>query len=289
MVSAKPLIRETLKDLGLAAAKSRGQNFLKDQNQIGRIIQAILEAAGENREMLEIGPGLGALTGPLLAAGARVLAVELDRGLAGNLSRLEREYPGRLTVLHRDVLTLGPEDLEPADQRYLCGNLPYNISSQVLFWFLDLRGHFSGATFMLQKEMAQRLCAPAGHKDYGRLAAALALWFRVDKVLDVPPSAFHPRPKVDSSVVTLRPRPAEELTDIEPALFSRFTAVAFAARRKTLFNNLARVYGREKSQAALAALELPPQVRAESLTPASLASLAKILASSTKDRPRPGH
>jgi len=273
---SQPLVRDTLKDLGLAASKSRGQNFLKDQNQIARIVGAILKAAGPSPELMEIGPGLGALTRPLLAAGARVRAVELDRGLAENLQSLAAEYPGRLEILPRDILSLGADDFAPGSRCYLCGNLPYNISSPLLFWFLKLRRFFSGASFMLQKEMARRLCAGPGSKDYGRLTVALALWCRVEKILDVPPSAFHPRPKVDSSVVSLSPLPPDQEAAIDPETLGRFTAAAFAARRKTLFNNLAKAYGPEKSTAALKTLGIEPRVRAETLSPQCLASLAGL-------------
>ena len=275
---SKPLVRDTLKDLGLAASKSRGQNFLKDEKQIARVVATILRGAG-SRKIMEIGPGLGALTRPLLEAGSEVNAVELDRGLAENLAEsLAVNYPGQLNVLHRDILTIGKNDLSGlAPPLHLCGNLPYNISSPVLFWFLNLRSFFTGATFMLQKEMARRLNTEAGTKDYGRLTVALSLWFRIKIELDVPPSAFHPRPKVDSTVISLSPRPEIEEPPIEPEALGRFTAAAFAARRKTIFNNLSRVYGRPQTEAALSGLNLAPSLRAESLGPQTLAALAVIL------------
>lgn len=271
------LVRDRLKDLGLAPSKSRGQNFLKDENQIKRIIEAILAAAGPEPRLLEIGPGLGALTKPLLSAGATVLAVELDRGLAENLNEEAVNYSGRLTVLHRDILSLNETDLAADQPLYLCGNLPYNISSPVLFWFLAHRRYFSGAMFMLQKEMARRLTAEPGSKDYGRLTVALSLWTRVTEVLTVPPSAFHPRPNVDSAVVRLTPGPSEEEPALNPEALGRLTAAAFAARRKTLGNNLTRVYGRDRAMAALNKLGLDPGLRAEALPPAHLAALGNLL------------
>jgi len=271
------LVRDRLKDLGLAPSKSRGQNFLKDEIQINRIVEAILASAGPEARLLEIGPGLGALTRPLLAKGTEVLAVELDRGLAENLAIEAPVYAGRLTVLHRDILSLTEADL-PADRPlYLCGNLPYNISSPVLFWFLAHRRFFAGATFMLQKEMARRLTAGPGSKDYGRLTVALGLWTTVTEVLTVPPSAFHPRPKVDSAVVRLTPVRPEDEPPLSPEALGRLTAAAFAARRKTLGNNLIRVYGRDRALAALSQLGLEPGLRAEVLPPSTLAALAEIL------------
>ena len=275
----KPLIRDTLTDLGLAPSKSRGQNFLKDQQQISRIVGVILKDASR-AAVMEIGPGLGALTRPLLEAGTLVTAVELDRGLADNLvENLAPLYPGRLNILHRDVLSLSTDELSADAPFHLCGNLPYNISSPVLFWFLTNRRFFTGATFMLQKEMAIRLTARAGTKDYGRLTVALSLWFRIKTVLDVPPSAFHPRPKVDSTVISLTPLPDGGQSPVSPEVLGRFTAAAFAARRKTIFNNLAKVYGRLKTESALSALNLPPSLRAESLEPKTLAALALRLES----------
>ncbi len=273
-----PLIRDTLKELGLAASKSRGQNFLKDEQVVARLVGAILAAAGPTADILEIGPGLGALTRPLLEAGARVRAVELDRGLADHLSHtLAVKYPERLTIIHRDILSLTAADLASERPFHLCGNLPYNISSPVLFWFLEHRRFFSGAVFMLQKEMARRLTAKPGTRDYGRLAVALNLWCRIDDVMTVPPSAFHPRPQVDSAVVALTPVPEAEEPTITPETLGRFTAAAFAARRKTLFNNLLKPYGRDRTIAALASLGLDPSLRAEVLPPPTLATLAALL------------
>ncbi len=288
-MAARPPVRDTLKGLGLAPAKSRGQNFLKDENVIAAIVRAIRAAAGEGAEFLEIGPGLGALTRPLLAGGAAVTAVEFDRGLADNLQTLRDEYPGRLTVIHQDILALDPGPLagERGGRLFVCGNLPYNISSPILLWFLRHLACFSGAVFMLQKEMADRLAAAPGGKEYGRLTVALALWCRVEKVMAVPPSAFHPRPGVESLIVALAPRPAEETRGLGlgPEALGRFTAAAFAARRKTIFNNLAKFYGRERALAALAAQAVEPGLRAETLAPERLAALAGRL---EKDPGEPG-
>ena len=272
------LIKDQLKDLGLAASKSRGQNFLKDEQQISRIVKAILAEAGPSPDLMEIGPGLGALTWPLLAAGGRVRAVELDKGLAENLRERASAEGGHLTVLHRDILSLDDQDLVSAKEIFLCGNLPYNISSPVLFWLLHHRRRFSGAVFMLQKEMARRLTAGPGNKDYGRLTVALGLWFNIAELLEIPPSAFHPRPQVDSAVIALRPVPPEKEPDIDPEYLGRFTAAAFAARRKTLLNNLGKTYGRERALSALEALGIDPGLRPEVLPPQSMAALAGLLA-----------
>lgn len=281
-MAARPPVREALKNLGLAPAKSRGQNFLKDENIIAAIVQSVRSAAGAANEFLEIGPGLGALTRPLLDGGASVTAVEFDRGLADNLTAMARtEYAGRLTVIHQDILALDPGPLagERGGRLFVCGNLPYNISSPILMWFLRHLACFSGAVFMLQKEMADRLAAAPGGKDYGRLTVALSLWCRAEKLMGVPPGAFHPRPGVESRIVSLKPRPEAETRAIglSPETLGRFTAVAFAARRKTVFNNLAGFYGRERALAALAANSIEPGLRAETLSPEKLAALAVSL------------
>ena len=275
----RPLVKDELKELGCRPAKSRGQNFLKDPGVIRRLTGTILKAAGPER-LLEIGPGLGALTWPLLAAGADILAVELDRGLAENLKNYE--HPG-LKVLNRDILTLDPAELSafprnstaPAEfSIFLFGNLPYNISSPVLFWFLRHRRAFSGALFMLQKELAARLTAGPGESAYSRLSVALGLWCRVENVLDVPAAAFHPRPRVSSAVVLLRPVPPETEPPVTPEVLGRFTQAAFGARRQTLLNNLARTYGRERAARTLSGFGLDPGLRAEALAPPVLAALA---------------
>jgi 16S rRNA (adenine1518-N6/adenine1519-N6)-dimethyltransferase len=264
----RALVKDELNELGCRPAKSRGQNFLKDPGMIKRLTGTILAAAGSER-LLEIGPGLGALTRPLLAAGAEILAVELDRGLAENLRSQGR--PG-LTVLNRDILTLDPAQFP--GPRVLFGNLPYNISSPALFWFIRHRRAFSGALFMLQKELAARLTAGPGDKAYSRLSVALGLWCRVENLLEVPPAAFHPRPRVASAVVLLRPVPPEAEPKISPESLARFTLAAFGARRQTLLNNLARAYGRDRAALVLADFGLPPGIRAETLPPPVLAALA---------------
>ncbi|MDR1920704.1 MAG: 16S rRNA (adenine(1518)-N(6)/adenine(1519)-N(6))-dimethyltransferase RsmA [Candidatus Adiutrix sp.] len=272
-------MRDVLKELGLAPLRRRSQNFLKDPGLIAEIVEAILKrCSGKTVNIIEIGPGLGALTVPLLAAGARIWAVELDRGLAENLRKLD--FGDRLTVINQDILTFDPTEAASAasEPPLVCGNLPYNISSPILFWFLERLRLFSGGLFMLQKEMADRLTAAAGARAYGRLAAALGLWCEIEKVMTVSPAAFHPRPKVESAIVALRPLPSAPLPPISVDDFGRFTAAAFAARRKTIFNNLSRAYGRARAEAALAEAGLAPGLRAETLPPEILARLAAFMA-----------
>lgn len=265
-----PSPRKALNSLGLAPSRRRGQNFLKDAGVARRLAQAI---AAYGSPIVEIGPGLGALTQPLLAAGAEVVAVELDRGLAQALAAWPAAQEGRLKVLSQDILSVSLADLGPGPFT-VAGNLPYNISTPILFWFLAQSPLARAGIFMLQKEMAQSLLAKPGDKRYGRLSVAISLRAETRLVLEVSPEAFRPRPKVFSSAVAIIPKtpPALPLKAL-----GAFTAKAFFARRKTLANNLGAAYGSEKALAALAALGIDPGLRAEKLTPEILAELAKIL------------
>jgi 16S rRNA (adenine1518-N6/adenine1519-N6)-dimethyltransferase len=272
--------------LGLAPSRARGQNFVQDPNVAGKIADLVagqasggpvgLEAGGGAMEIVEIGPGLGALTRPLLARGLELTAVELDRGLARALAGWPEAQSGRLKVLERDVLDLDLErDLGP--KTYLvCGNLPYNLSTPILFWFMDQARVAPAGLFMLQREMALRLAAKPGSRAYGRLSVAVSLWYEPRIVLAVRPSAFRPRPRVDSSLVLVRlkGRPPEAA---ERGALGRLTAAAFAARRKTILNNLSAGYGKARALGALEELGIGPGLRAEALDPGRLLALAGIL------------
>ncbi|MDR0549594.1 MAG: 16S rRNA (adenine(1518)-N(6)/adenine(1519)-N(6))-dimethyltransferase RsmA [Deltaproteobacteria bacterium] len=266
-----PSPRQTLKNLGLAPTRRRGQNFLRDQ-EIAKRLAAATVAFGEG-PILEIGPGLGALTRPLLDLGAKVTAVELDRGLAAALDKWPEVQEGRLKVINEDVLKLNLRDLGAAPY-VVVGNLPYNLSSPILFWFLRQGESLKAGVFALQKEMAQSLLAKPGEERYGRLSVALSLWAKVSPILEIPPSAFQPKPKVQSAAVALVPQkgPNLALKSLET-----FTAKVFRARRKTLANNLIAAYGPLKTQSLLAAFNLDPLIRAEKLEPSLLAQMAKLL------------
>jgi 16S rRNA (adenine1518-N6/adenine1519-N6)-dimethyltransferase len=268
--------RKALRALGLAPSRRRGQNFLKDAGLARRLAEAVVGLArsgGETGPIVEIGPGLGALTRPLLAAGAQVAAVELDRGLARALSAWPEAAEGRLEVLNRDILGLSLSELGPGPFA-VAGNLPYNLSTPILFWFLAQAPLAKAGVFMLQKEMAQSLLAKPGQERYGRLSVALSLWAEASLIMEAPPAAFQPRPKVHGVAVALVPKapPALSLKSL-----GAFTANAFRARRKTLANNLSPAYGQARAMAAMAALGVDPGIRAEKLAPEALAELAKLL------------
>jgi 16S rRNA (adenine1518-N6/adenine1519-N6)-dimethyltransferase len=223
--------------------------------------------------IVEIGPGLGALTRPLLSLGASVAAVELDRGLAAALREWPEARPGGpLNVVEADALALDlARDLGPGPH-LVCGNLPYNISSPLILWLLSQLQAAPKAVFTLQKEMAERLSAKPGSRDYGRLTVAASLRCQVEALMEIGPEAFRPRPKVASQVIRLSAKPGPEVVSAEA--LGRLTAAAFHARRKTILNNLSGSYGRERAAAALAAAGVAPDLRPETISPETLAALA---------------
>jgi len=232
----------------LETKKSLGQHFLRDTGIIARIAdeaQASLPVGAE-RNAVEIGPGSGALTKVLLEQGWSLVAIERDeRAAAGLDEHLAPLHAGRLTVVNADILKWDPASLAPTAlqtpvSKPLCaGNLPYYITSDILFWFLAHASHFSAALFMVQDEVADRLASRPGSKDYGRLTVRMQLSCDVEKVLFVPASAFAPPPKVNSAVVRLVPKPSPFIDANDEKRFGEFTATLFSARRKMLRRALA--------------------------------------------------
>ena len=215
------------------ARKRFGQHFLTD----GAVIDAIVDAIAPTPcdALIEIGPGLGAMTFPLLERSDRLTVIELDRDLAQRL----RQH-GRLAVIEADVLQVDFAALADATGQKLriVGNLPYNISSPILFHLLGVAARVVDQHFMLQKEVVERMAAAPGSKDYGRLSVMLQWRYDVESVLDVPPESFDPPPRVDSAVV--RMQPLAESPGIDPMLLSELVRVAFSQRRKILRNTLGR-------------------------------------------------
>lgn len=218
--------------------KAFGQNFLTDRNVLSRI--AHLVDISPNDRVLEVGPGRGALTAFLAERGARVLAVELDRDLVP-LLRKEFANRGNVEVVQGDILST---DLSPflqargEGQWKVAANLPYNISSQVLFKFLDNRRHFSLLVLMLQKEVGERLAAVPATKAYGALSVIFRLHFDITRAFIVRPGSFHPVPKVDSIVLRFDPLAVPRVDVGDEAFFRRVVKAAFGQRRKTLWNCL---------------------------------------------------
>ena len=215
------------------ARKRFGQHFLVDAGVIEAIVAAIDPRPGQ--ALVEIGPGLGALTAPLLARCGALTVIELDRDLAARL----RQRAG-LAVVEADVLTVDFAALshERGQPLRVVGNLPYNISTPILFHLLDAAAHWRDAHFMLQKEVVERMAAAPGGKDYGRLTVMLQWRCAVEPLLDVPPQAFDPPPRVDSAVVRLRPHAPAPAVDA--ARLGELVTVAFSQRRKLLRHTLGR-------------------------------------------------
>jgi 16S rRNA (adenine1518-N6/adenine1519-N6)-dimethyltransferase len=215
------------------ARKRFGQHFLVDTGVLDAIVSAIDPRPGE--ALVEIGPGLGALTRPLLERCERLTVVELDRDLAARL----RRNPA-LEVIEADVLTVDFAALAAARGAKLriVGNLPYNISTPILFHLLGAAAKVEDQHFMLQQEVVDRMAAGPGGKDYGRLSVMLQWRYHVEALIEVPPEAFDPPPRVDSAVVRMIPWPAPAAVD--RALLEELVAAAFSQRRKLLRHSLGR-------------------------------------------------
>jgi len=248
--------------------KRFGQNFLADTHYVQRIVDAIGPHAGEH--LVEIGPGLGALTRPLIARAGYLIAVEIDRDLA---ARLAAEFaPDRLTLHVADALEFDFAALGSGLR--VIGNLPYYISSPLLFHLAAYDAHLTDVHVMLQKEVVDRMTAQPATQDYGRLTVMLQALFRIARLFTVPAGAFRPVPKVDSAVVRLVPlreaRPP--ITDV--TLFARVVAAAFGQRRKTMRNALSTVC----DEGALERAGIDPGVRGETLSVGDFVRLANDLA-----------
>lgn len=238
------------------ARKRFGQNFLVDANIIRKIVAAIAPRPGET--IVEIGPGLAALTRPVLEACGHLHVVEIDRDL---IARLRAEFdPGELTLHEGDALKFEFGSLGTGLR--VIGNLPYNISTPLLFHLGEFADGIRDMTFMLQKEVVERMVAAPGSEAYGRLSVMLQYRHEVDKLFDVPPGAFRPAPKVTSSIVRLVPRPAAQLDARDAALFGRIVTAAFGQRRKTLRNTLREFI----DEAGLAELGIDAGLRGERLS-----------------------
>lgn len=253
------------------ARKRFGQNFLVDQQVIADIVGAVAPARDDR--VVEIGPGLGALTDPLLQRLDHLHVVEIDRDI---IARLRPRYsPQRLTIHQGDALDFDFSSLvaEAGKPLHVVGNLPYNISTPLLFHLAGFAECVYDMHFMLQKEVVERLVAEPGSSDFGRLSVMLQYRFVIDWLLDVPPECFTPAPKVDSAVVRLIPRPPDDLSAKDEARFAAIVSAAFAQRRKMLRNNLKGIL----SDDGFAALGIAPTARAEELSVADYIRIANSL------------
>jgi 16S rRNA (adenine1518-N6/adenine1519-N6)-dimethyltransferase len=247
--------------------KRFGQHFLADLEVVGRIVEAV--APRRDDCIVEIGPGLGALTAPLLQRVPHLHVIEIDRDLC---ARMRERYPAeRLTIHQGDALRFDFAAL-PAPLRVV-GNLPYNISTPLLFHVAAVAARCTDLHFMLQREVVDRLTALPGSKDYGRPSVMLQYRYRMERLMNVPASAFRPEPKVSSAVVRLVPRPVAELAALDAGQFGRVVAKAFSTRRKTVKNSLSDMV----SSAELVELGIDPRSRAEDLAVPAFVAIANRL------------
>ena len=250
--------------------KRFGQHFLRDARVIDRLVGAIAPAPGQR--IVEIGPGEGVLTRPLLASGAEIMAVELDRDLATTLSdRLGQ--PPALTVVQNDILEVELSALAGQSRVRVVGNLPYNISTPILFHLFGQLPVIADMHFMLQKEVVDRLVAGPGGRDYGRLSVMAACFCELDWLFDVPPDAFRPPPRVMSAIVRLRPRPENQIPNALLPALDRIVRQAFGQRRKTLRNSLRTLL----DESAISAAGIDPALRPERLSLEEFLRLAAAL------------
>jgi 16S rRNA (adenine1518-N6/adenine1519-N6)-dimethyltransferase len=256
-------------DAGFAhgAKKHLGQNFLHERSIIDRIVLAVDPQPGDR--IVEIGPGQGALTFPLLDRHGAVTAIEFDRDLLQPLAAAASAH-GTLTLIPADVLSVDFTALADDGQIRLVGNLPYNLSSPILFHALEHAAAIRDMHFMLQKEVVDRMAADPGSKVYGRLSVMLQAYCTVTPLLKVPPGAFRPAPKVDSAVVRLVPRAPGTIGIVDRKRFADVVRAAFGQRRKTLRNALGNVV----DLATIEAAGVRPDARAEQISVADFVRIA---------------
>ena len=269
-----------------------GQHFLQDSSYAGRAIEPLGDISQST--VLEIGPGRGALTSLLVRKARRVIAVETDRVLAAQL-RMHFSLMPNIEIIEGDILAIDldtlfgpkPGSSRPGMQHELervrvIGNLPYFITSDILLRLFEYRKYFEVIVLMVQKEVADRLAARPGTKEYGLLSATAQLYSRVETLFTVPPGAFSPPPKVHSAVVRLSPSPRLESLNVNEGEFMQFLKLSFGQKRKTLWNNLKSRYGPDGLTRAMQQAKIKPTIRAEALSLEQNAALFRALASSSQ-------
>jgi len=269
-----------------------GQHFLASEAAALQIVEALGDMSQST--VLEIGPGRGALTAILAQKAQRLIAVELDRVLSAQL-RMQFSLDANVEIIEGDFLKLELDTVfgpKPGAQRpglefspgpaHVVGNLPYYITSDILLRLFEYRRYFSTIVIMVQKEVADRLAASPGSRDYGLLSATAQLYGRVEKVFTLPPGAFSPPPKVHSAVVRIDLSPRFEALGVKEGDFIAFLKLCFGQKRKTLWNNLKARYDEGILKAALAESGIKPSIRAEALPLERLALLFRALLEGSK-------
>jgi len=267
-----------------------GQNFLSDEGAAADIVDALGNVS--DALVLEIGPGKGALTAALARRAQRLIAIELDRKLATELRYNYRLQP-QVEIIEADVLkldfrtvlnrTIGPlNDLRPLkpSRAHVVGNLPYYITSDILLRLFEFHDQFDVIVIMVQREVADRIAAAPGTRDFGLLSATAQLYARIDKLFTLPPGAFTPPPKVHSTVLRMKVAPRFEELQVKPADFISFLKSAFAMKRKTLLNNLKRDYSEDAVRQALKQTGMRADIRAEALPLEKSAEIFRALTKS---------
>ncbi|MFN3835233.1 MAG: 16S rRNA (adenine(1518)-N(6)/adenine(1519)-N(6))-dimethyltransferase RsmA [Glycocaulis sp.] len=273
-----PPLRDVIAAHGLAADKRFGQHFLLDLNLTAKIARLCGDMSAAT--LVEVGPGPGGLTRALLSEGARrVVAIEKDARFLPALEEVSEAFGGRLSVIEADALTISGESLglDDGERAIIAANLPYNVGTALYTGWLEAEPvWWSRAVLMFQKEVAERIVAPAGDDAYGRLAILTAARAKAKYAFTLPARAFTPPPKVDSAVVVVNPLPDGERFDDTQAL-STVTASAFGQRRKTLRKSLAQAASQTRASAEelLAACNIDPGARAETIPPEGFMALAR--------------
>ncbi|MEM9278433.1 MAG: 16S rRNA (adenine(1518)-N(6)/adenine(1519)-N(6))-dimethyltransferase RsmA [Pseudomonadota bacterium] len=271
-IDGLPPLREVIQKHGLGAKKSLGQNFLLDLNLTSRIARSA--GSLEGYDIIEVGPGPGGLTRALLACGAeRVIAVERDNRCIEALEEIASHYPGKLEIIEGDALQTNWEELVSRKAR-IVANLPYNIATPLLTGWLGGEGwppFFTSLTLMFQKEVAERICAQPGDKQYGRLGVLCGWRTIAQKAFDVSPKAFTPPPKVTSSIVHLEP--VENPLECNLKHLEKVTKAAFGQRRKMLRASLKPLGGEDLLQKA----GIDPTKRAEEISIEAFVRLANLI------------
>jgi dimethyladenosine transferase len=273
-------IKSIMDQHGLYPKKRLGQNFLIDRNILTKIADSC--TISPEQYVVEIGPGLGALTRELAGRCRGVMAIEIDRSLEGILLELAMENP-KLRMVFQDVLRVDIEaelikvfGLEKITPYQVCANIPYNITTPIIFKLLENCPNMQAATLMMQKEVGERMMASPGTKEYGRLTLSTAYYAKVEHVINVSRHCFYPKPDVDSAVIKIIPQHPKRVLINNDELFKNFIAVAFQKRRKTILNIVNSFFGTGKAEAGqkLSQIGLEANLRPEDL---SLDDITRLL------------
>ena len=247
------------------AKKKWGQNFLVDQNLLEKICNTC--SLSKNDVVLEIGPGQGALTEKIIQKTKNLTLVEIDPGLFSSLK--ENKLFNDIKILNQDILTTNPDELTSNGQLVVIGNIPYNITSPIIFWLIDHKVHWKNSYLMVQKEYADRLIAKPKTKSYSRITVMTNLHFNIKRCFNISPNVFHPRPKVNSSFIEIKQKEVPLNLDLKK--YSQIARLAFNQRRKMLRNSLSTLLNDKNSQ------EFDFTKRPEDLSVEEFIFLSKIL------------